>query len=339
MPMPSRRALLVGAAAAVVAVGTGWLAERGSRPPTATGGPALGSAPVVRTTVVARDVVAGALGYLDPTNVVAPAGGGVVTWLPPIGAVVRRDERLYEVDGAPVVLWTGTRPPWRDLVPGLSGADIAQAESNLGTRLTGPSIRRWQAAHGLSQTGVIPLGQVFFAAAPLRVATRETSVGTPITDGLKLITATSTRKAVSVNLDPSRQSIVREGAKVVISLPTGHTASGTVTATGAPVPESTSDSRRLVLPVTVGFDDAAAADGLDAAAVQVSIAVAQHANVLAVPIEALLAAPGGGYQVIVVSGSQRERIAVQCGLFDEPGGMVEVSGRLSEGMRVEVPAP
>src|SRR5262249_51232368 len=155
MPMPSRRALLVGAAAAVVAVGTGWLAERGSRPPTATGGPALGSAPVVPTTGGAPGVGAGALGDPGPTNGGAPAaGGGVVTWRRPIGAVVRRDERLYEVDGAPVVLWTGTRPPWRDLVPGLSGADIAQAESNLGTRLTGPSIRRWQAAHGLSQTGV-----------------------------------------------------------------------------------------------------------------------------------------------------------------------------------------
>jgi hypothetical protein len=302
-------------------------------------GPALGSAPVVRTTVVAREVVAGTLGYLDPTDVVAPAGGGVLTWVPPIGSVVGRDGRLYEVDGAPVVLWSGTRPPWRDLVPGLSGADVTQAESNLGTRLTVAAIRSWQAAHGLSQTGVIRLGQVFFAPGPLRVATREASVGMPLTAGLKVITATSTRKAVSLNLDPSRQSIVREGAKVQISLPTGRTASGTVIATGAPVPESTPDSRRLVLPVTVGFDDVGAVDGLDAAAVQVSVTVAQHADVLAVPIEALLAAPGGGYQVILVSGPQRRSVTVQCGLFDEPGGMVEVSGELSEGMRVEVPAP
>jgi hypothetical protein len=330
---------MVGTAAAVVAAGTGWLAGRDPLRPATPAGPASGSAPVVRTTVVARDVVAGTLGYLDPTDVVAPARGGVVTWLPPIGAVVGRDERLYEVDGAPVVLWTGARPQWRDLVPGLSGADVTQAESNLGTHLTGTAIRRWQAVHGLSQTGVIRLGQVFFASGPLRVATREASAGMPLTDGLRVITATSTRKAVSVNLDPGRQSIVREGAKVLISLPTGRTASGTVTATGAPVPESTSDSRRLVLPVTVGFDEAGAADGLDAAAVQVFVAVAQHANVLAVPIEALLAAPGGGYQVVVVSGSQRESVTVQCGLFDESGGTVEVSGELSEGMRVEVPAP
>jgi hypothetical protein len=90
--------------------------------------------------------------------------------------------------------------------------------------------------------------------------------------------------------------------------------------------------------VTVGFDDPSAAEGLDAGAVQVSVAVAQHDRVLAVPIEALLAAPGGGYQVVVVSDSQRTSIAVRCGLFDETGGLVEVSGALSEGMRVEVPA-
>jgi hypothetical protein len=337
--MVSRRALGAVLAVGAVAVGTGWLAGQGSRrASTGTGGPALGSSPVVRTTVVAREVVAGSLGYLDPIDVVAPVGEGVVTWLPSVGAIVALDERLYEVDGAAIVLWRGDRPAWRDLGPGLSGADVTQAESNLGARLTDPAIRRWQASHGLPPTGAIRLGRVFFAPGPLRVATREVSVGTPLAGGRTVMTATSTRKAVSVNLDPSRQSVVRQGAKVLIRLPNGHTANGTVAGIDAPVPESTSDSAGLVLPVTVSFDDPSAADGLDAGAVQVSLAVAEHANVLAVPIEALLAAVGGGYQVMVVSGPQRTPITVQCGLFDETGGLVEVTGALAEGMRVEVPA-
>jgi hypothetical protein len=339
--MVSRRAVVATAGSAVVVAATGWFAFRR---PAATadrqGITALGTAPVVRTTVIAREVVTGTVGYLNPVGVVC-GGGGVLTWLPMVGAIVGADQPLYEVDGQPVVLWLGARPAWRDLTPGMpAGADVAQAEQNLGAKLTSPALRRWQAAHGLAQTGVIRLGQVVFQPGPVRIASLELSIGTPLRPGLTVLTATSTTKAVSVNLDPNRQTVVRKADKVTIALPTGGSTTGTVTAVGAPVAQESPDHSRqtVALPVTVGFDDPAKIGGLDAGTVQVSIATAERANVLAVPIDALLAAPGGGYQVAVVSGTQRKVMNVHCGLFDEASGLVEVDGQLEAGMRVEVPA-
>jgi multidrug efflux pump subunit AcrA (membrane-fusion protein) len=61
--------------------------------------------------------------------------------------------------------------------------------------------------------------------------------------------------------------------------------------------------------------------------------------VLAVPISALLAQPGGGYAVQVENGTTTRLLTVTTGLFDEVAGRVEVSGAgLAPGMRVEVPA-
>jgi hypothetical protein len=56
-------------------------------------------------------------------------------------------------------------------------------------------------------------------------------------------------------------------------------------------------------------------------------------------VTALLARPGGGYQVAVLDAGGRHLDPVQPGLFDDSAGTVEVSGAgLSEGLRVEVPA-
>jgi hypothetical protein len=351
--MASRRAVGYAAVGVLIVTGTGWLVLHRPVPaqPAATATP-LGTAMVLRTDVTARDIVTGSLGYLDPVTVVG-SGQGVLTWLPAPGSTIRADQRLYEVDGRPVVLWTGIRPAWRDLVPGMpAGADLTQAERNLaalgyGNRLTAAAVRRWQAAHGLPRTGVIALGQVVFQPGPVRIGSVPAALGTPLHPGLAILAVTSTTKAVSVSLDPNRRGVVHSGDRVTISLPIGRVTPGTVVSVGAPVPPAGpgpaavpgGTGPTLTVPVTVRLDDPAAADGLDAGTVQVSIVTAEHDNVLAVPVDALLAAPGGGYQVVVVSGVGRRLVTVHCGLFDETGGLVEITGDLSAGMTVEVPAP
>jgi putative peptidoglycan binding protein len=341
--MASWRTVGYAALGALVVTGTGWLVLHRPVPATpAPGTPALGSATVVRTNVTARDIVTGSLGYLDPVTVVAGTNGGVLTWLPDPGTTVGQDQRLYEVDGRPVVLWTGARPAWRDLVPGMpAGPDVTQAEQNLaahgyGGHLTGAAIRHWQAAHGLPRTGVIGLGQVVFLPGAVRVGAVPAALGTPLHPGLTVLTATATGKAVSVRLDPNRQGVVHSGDRVTVTLPDTRTTPGTVSAVGPP--GLAEGAQTVTIPVTVRLTDPAAVTGLDAGTVQVSIVTAQHDNVLAVPIEALLAAPGGGYQVAVTNDGSRRAVTVHCGLFDETGGLVEVTGDLRPGLAVEVPA-
>ena len=89
------------------------------------------------------------------------------------------------------------------------------------------------------------------------------------------------------------------------------------------------------------FPAALRRDGLISSAVFVTAALvaivsARHAGVLLVPVTALLARPGGGYQVRL---ADRSFVQVQPGLFDDSTGSVEVSGSgLHEGLQVEVPA-
>ena len=71
-----------------------------------------------------------------------------------------------------------------------------------------------------------------------------------------------------------------------------------------------------------------------------AITTAQRDGVLMVPVTALLAKVGGGYQVRVMSPGQAQLVDVEPGLYDDTAGTVEVSGGgLAEGLAVEVPAP
>ena len=90
--------------------------------------------------------------------------------------------------------------------------------------------------------------------------------------------------------------------------------------------------------VVIAFDDPGKAAGLDRAPVTVNITTHTSEDVLSVPVQALLALPGGGYGVRVVDGAGRRIVEVEHGVFGE--GRVEVTGDgLSEGTKVEVPAP
>jgi multidrug efflux pump subunit AcrA (membrane-fusion protein) len=58
-----------------------------------------------------------------------------------------------------------------------------------------------------------------------------------------------------------------------------------------------------------------------------------------VPVGALLARSTGGYAVEVISAGNARRLApVTVGLFDDADGLVQVTGALTPGQRVVVPA-
>ena len=94
------------------------------------------------------------------------------------------------------------------------------------------------------------------------------------------------------------------------------------------------------IPVTVTLTRPSAAGTLDQAPVTVNITTASSPGpVLAVPVTALLAQSPGGYAVEVVgTGNTRRMVPVTAGIFDDGSGLVQVTGALTPGQRVVVPA-
>ncbi|WP_433202291.1 peptidoglycan-binding protein [Dactylosporangium sp. CS-047395] len=354
-----------GAAVLAVAAGlVGWAVTR--RPAAApVAGPQVRTttAPVARGDVTARVQVAGALGFDGAYTVVSRLPGGVVTAVAAPGTAVVRGADLFAVGGVPAVLLYGTTPAYRDFALGMSdGADVQQLEQNLVelgldpqhaitvdghfTDATATAIRRWQKARGrpvAERTGQLPLGQIVFLPGALRVGEALVQPGGSAGPGAPVLSASSTARVVRVALTASRQATVHAGDPVQVSVPGLNAAvAGTVREIGTVATvgtESNGQAGPATVPMIVTVTLPPGAPVLDQAPVQVSITGAQRRGVLLVPVTALLAGAGGGYQVAVVDAAGRRLVTVQPGLFDENAGTVEVSGEgLAEGARVEVPA-
>ena len=320
------------------------------------------TAPVVTTDVSRREQVSSTLGYSGTFTVNAP-GQGTLTWLPPVGAVVGQGKPAYEVDGSPVILLFGERPPWRAFQSGMSdGVDVLQLENNLrslgyGAGLTVDqhfssatyrAIRRWQKDSGLAVTGMILLGQVVFVTGTVRIGGGDLDIGAPVEPGATVVHGTSEQRAITVQLSPTMLASVHVGDPVVVSLPDGTTKTGTITTVGAVARQTTStgstgqnssgSNSQPTAPVVITVTGEITGV-LEDAQVQVGITTETHRNVLAVPIPALRALPGAAYELIVSDGAQTRHVPVQIGLFDQVTSLVEVSGEgLAAGQRVEVPS-
>jgi hypothetical protein len=277
------------------------------------------------------------------------------TMLPKVGHIVRRGEPLYAIDGAPAFLLYGGVPASRAFMPGMPpGADVAELNRNLRgygapngdafTAATTSAVERFQAAHHLQPTGRLPLGSVVFEPGAVRVTTVTPTEGSPAQPGA-IMTISSTRRVVTIALDASQQTSVKVGDPVVITLPDNSTTPGHVSFVGTVATTPSSDqngggSSGPTIEVDVTADHPAATGRLDQAPVDVSITTATVRNVLAVPVNALVALAGGGYAVeeVEVTGVH-QLVGVDVGLFDDAAGLVEISGNgLASGQRVVVPA-
>ncbi|MGH9210348.1 MAG: hypothetical protein ACRD2C_06650 [Acidimicrobiales bacterium] len=87
--------------------------------------------------------------------------------------------------------------------------------------------------------------------------------------------------------------------------------------------------------VTVTLEDPGAAGALDEAPVTVRVVTRAAEDVVAVPLDALLALAEGGFAVERVVGRHTELVAVETGAFAD--GWVEVAGDVAEGDEVVVP--
>jgi peptidoglycan hydrolase-like protein with peptidoglycan-binding domain len=332
---PASRVVLMAGAALAGAVVT--VALRGGQPPAApVPPPSMTTATVARTNLVSTALTGGTLGYAAGRPVINLTAG-IYTWLPRPGSVVHSLGILYRVDNTPVTLMAGTTPAWRPFALGMAGGpDVRQLQASLiaghfaSGLLTAPTgqydlatadaVERWQAARGLPVTGWIPLGQVLFLPAAVRVGPVNVAVGQAAGGGQQPYHASTSQRAVTVPLNSSLPPAA-VGEAVAIVLPSQARVPGTITTVGP--------SQLTVTPVRPG------ATGTGAnVQVQVALAVQAARGVLAVPVSALLALAGGGYGLEVVAPSGAHHlVAVTAGLF--AAGQVQVSGPgIAPGTRV-----
>ncbi|MEV0588597.1 peptidoglycan-binding protein [Nonomuraea sp. NPDC050310] len=346
-----RRVLTAAAAIGVIAAG-GWLALGLAEPvvaPTSAGAPTVAAtAEITRRDLVDREKVDGTLTYADRQRITTERAG-TVTWTPDPGRIVRRGQSLIKVDREPVTLLYGTLPLYRELSWGVSdGPDITQLRRNLKALgydvdvedefdyETYAAVLEWQQDRGLEETGRITAGHVVFLPGAVRVGEIKAEVGAKVRPGQEIMTVSGTTLQVHVDLDAAEQALARKGARARIELPGGETVSGRIVEVGKVAESSGGQDPRTTIDVEIALDKKPKTR-LDQAPVEVELQSEKHENVLAVPVEALLATREGGFGLEVVEAGGSRVVPVELGTFAE--GLVEVEGPgLTEGMKVGVPA-
>ncbi len=229
-------AIVTASAVAVgVVLGAGPSSSQGASKPAKSSG----AATVARRDLVSTDSESGTLGYANAQTVFNRLSG-TITSLPTVGKVISPGQPLYRVDGAPVVLFDGGTPAFRDLSAGVgNGLDVQELKSNLKTlgfdpghqitvnqtfdAATTAAVERWQASLGQTQTGTVTLGQIVFLPGPQRITKVDTVLGS--TGGASSAsTGTSTTSGASTVVAPRAE---------FVSLTTNATPSSTTSTTPA----------------------------------------------------------------------------------------------------------
>jgi peptidoglycan hydrolase-like protein with peptidoglycan-binding domain len=349
---------LVPGGAVVAAAGVGawlWVTNASTDPAPAAAGP-VATAEVTRATLTATETWDGTLGHGSPFTVAVQAGGSpsesessspssTVTRLLDQGARVERGDELFRVDEQPVTLLRGKIPMYRDLVPGDSGPDVRQLEVNLEklgyggftadavySSSTAEAVRDWQEDVGAQVTGVVSRASVVFMPERGRVDSVHVDVGDSVSPGTPVLDITGTEQVVSLEVDVDDRDLVEVDTDVTVALPDGTEIAGTVTSLNvveAEPPAGVAEGPAAapedpVAEVEVTLADPAPKEFIDGP-VEVIVGIDERAEVLSVPVNALLALAEGGYGLEVVSDDgTTEIVAVDTGLF--AGGRVEVSG-------------
>lgn len=306
---------------------------------------------VTRDDLVVHESFEGQLGYRGQRQIVGRLAG-TVTYLPAPGSVLERGDRLAAVDREPIFLMYGRLPAYRTLATGDEGPDVLQLERNLAvlgyggdfevddtyTYYTAAAVQEWQEDWGLDETGEVSLGTVVFESGPVRFAKAETRVGDVVGAGQGLISVSSDRQAVEVDIPVRELELIQKSTEVTVSMPDGSSVSGTVAKVGSVVETAggEGEDEEATVAVVVSLDEDVKGPRLDSTPVEVQFESERRKNVLSVPVSALVANPDGGYAVVVVDSGSRRTIPVDTGVFSQ--GRVEVAGdELREGMLVEVP--
>lgn len=286
-------------------------------------------------------------------------GSRVLTWLPAEGDTVKRGGTVYSLDDQKVPLLYGSTPLYRTIQSGSEGKDVKLLEENLSalgytgftvddeyTDATSTAVKAWQEDLGREESGTVAPGDAVVATGERRVADVKASSGASPTGDI--LTWTGTERIVTVDLEVKFEDLVDDGTKTTIKLPDGTKVDATVkdigtAATAAPATGTTAgstgsggSSADATLPVKLEVKDQTKLGRYQAAPVDVTFEAETRKDILAVPINALVALREGGYALETVGTKGIEYLPVELGMF--AGGLVEVSGQgVTAGLVVGVP--
>ncbi len=315
---------------------------------------------VISVTVLALGVVT------KPSQISGPAaamgGGGPGNAQPIItrifvrpGSTVRPGSVILEVAGQPLFVFAGAIPAYRDLVPGESGADVAQLQAGLGwlgfgtggdTKGTfglgtASAVADFYRSIGypVPAGSVVPLSQVMFVPQlPAQVVKLDQPVGG--TASGQLVALSMGKPGIAGQLNPADARLVRPGMPMQILDPaTGALFAGQVRSVGTGMQIKGSISGGFYVPMRVSTP-AHLPPSMVGQDVKLTITAAHTAGpVLTVPQAAIFASADGQTYVTRVTVTRSQvRVPVQTGFTGD--GLVEVTpvdgGALTGGDTVAV---
>ena len=232
-----------------VALGSvfGWASNTLFSPPPPLPEGAAYSVVEVREGELSRTVaINAAASWSGGDRLVNHAAGVLTQRLVAGGETVNSGDVVYTVDLAPVAVAVGDVPAFRDLVPGLRGADVSQLQQMLvatGHRSQAPDglfgsatlaeYKAWQRASGIAVTDSVPLGRLLFvsklpAAVGWNDVDQTSADGSPAADvkgvvGTRLAEGDAVAQFLppvplfSIDLPPGQRRLVDAGMPVTLS--------------------------------------------------------------------------------------------------------------------------
>jgi peptidoglycan hydrolase-like protein with peptidoglycan-binding domain len=328
---------------------------------------------VLATKVVSRGTAQyGSPQDLTLTRSALKRGPRVVTATPGVGAVLTDGDVVANVSGRPAFLLTGSLPSYRDLGPGMYGADVRQLEKALKKAGYDPgrvdgvyddgtmrAIRRLYAKRGYpplsasngqlasllpAETKLLPGARpsagvqlpadevVFVRETPLRVTKATAKVGAPPAGAL--LTVTDSVVAVEGTFPVDQARLVKVGTEATIDEPDlGISAKGEVSSVAERPGTDGADGFHVAFEVVVPDPPPT----LVGASVRVTVPIKTTRKAqLAVPVSAVSLGADGSSRVQRSDGGRLDYVTVQPGLSAEGYVAVTPRGRLARGDMVVV---
>ena len=325
--------------------------------------PQLGTTPIVETDLIERETFPAVLRFADP-QVLTASQPGTITSVPEVGHVLDQGDTVVEINGQPVFFFLGARPMWRTLaLSGLEGSDtegfdVKQLEQNLVDlghlvlrdeeevlpTISAPDevfdedtvrlVEDWRDGVGLPPGGKVELGRVIYLPGSVRVSRILAEKGSLVSPGVPIIEVSAETQEVFLQLPIDKRELVELGDNVLVTLPDDVVVGATITDIGSQVTYF-DENEPGVIAVSLVLDDPSFGLGFDGSPVDVEIVSNEEIDVLAVPVNALLALAEGGYALEIEKAGVRTLVAVEAGIYVD--GLVEVSGEIAAGDVVVVP--